>query len=84
LTGKSVEAGLAGTIEGAGGAGTVGGAVQAVAGDLNPSAVDAATTTGQSGKQGPPLKDPISAATNTDAPGGIGHVTIVITRPKIP
>ncbi|HEV7991246.1 MAG TPA: tetratricopeptide repeat protein [Gemmatimonadaceae bacterium] len=85
---KSLEAGLRGTSEGAA-AGTRGGGADAAvsareaAGDLNPSAAGAATSPGGGGEQGPPQRDPVSAATNTDAVGRAGRVTIVITRPKI-
>jgi hypothetical protein len=57
-------------------------AAREAAGDLNPSAAGAATAPGRSGEHGPPQRDPVSAATNTDKPGKSGHVTIVITRPK--
>jgi tetratricopeptide (TPR) repeat protein len=84
---KSVETVFRGTAESAA-AGSRGGdvadAAKAAAGDLNPSAAGAATAPGQSGEHGPPQKDPVSAATNTDAPGRSGRVTIVITRPKTP
>jgi len=86
---RSLEAGLRGTSEGAA-AGTRGNGAEAVAsareaaGDLNPSAAGAATAPGRGGEHGPPQRDPVSAATNTDAPGKSGHVTVVITRPKHP
>ena len=57
-------------------------AARAAADDVNPSAANAATAPGRSGEHGPPQKDPVSAATNTDKPGKSGRVTIVITRPK--
>jgi tetratricopeptide (TPR) repeat protein len=87
VSAKSVETVFRGTAESAA-AGSRGGdvadAAKAAAGDLNPSAAGAATAPGQSGEHGPPQKDPVSAATNTDAPGRSGRVTIVITRPKTP
>jgi tetratricopeptide (TPR) repeat protein len=84
---RSIEAGLRNSGEGiaAGARGNGGDAVASAreaAGDLNPSAAGAATAPGRSGEHGPPQRDPVSAATNTDAPGKSGHVTIVITRPK--
>jgi tetratricopeptide (TPR) repeat protein len=87
VSAKSLEAGLRGSSEGIA-AGARGNGADAVAsareaaGDLNPSAAGSATAPGRSGEHGPPQKDPVSAATNTDAPGRSGHVTIVITRPK--
>ena len=86
---RSLEVGFAGSAEAAatgnrGAGGNVGGAAQAAADDLNPSAAGAATAPGQSGEHGPPEKDPVSAATNTDKPGKSGRVTIVITRPPTP
>ncbi|MDB4882064.1 MAG: hypothetical protein JWL95_830 [Gemmatimonadetes bacterium] len=85
---KSVESGLRGTTEGSAGAASTStdaaDAAKAAAGDLNPSAASAATSPGQTGEHAPPQKDPVSAATNTDAPGRSGRVTIVITRPKSP
>ncbi|MEO6528343.1 MAG: CsgG/HfaB family protein [Gemmatimonadaceae bacterium] len=87
VSARSVEAGLRGTAEGAeagarGNSADAAGAAKAAAGDLNPSAAGSATSPGRSGEHGPPQKDPVSAATNTDAPGRAGRVTIVITRPK--
>jgi tetratricopeptide (TPR) repeat protein len=80
VSARTFEAGLRGTSEGAAG-GAVASARDA-AGDLNPSAAGAATASGSGGAQGPPERDPVSAATNTDAVGRAGRVTIVITRPK--
>ena len=84
VSAKSVEAGLRGSAEGAAvrGNSETADAARAAAGDLNPSAAGVATAPGQSGDHGPPQKDPVSAATNTDTPGKSGRVTIVITRPK--
>jgi hypothetical protein len=83
---RSIEQGLAGTADASPGAGGKARgnseAAQAAADDLNPSAAGAATAPGRSGEHGPPQKDPVSAATNTDKPGKSGRVTIVITRPK--
>ncbi|HEU4721067.1 MAG TPA: CsgG/HfaB family protein [Gemmatimonadaceae bacterium] len=59
-------------------------AARAAADDVNPSSAGAATAPGKSGEHGPPQKDPVSAATNTDKPGKSGRVTIVITRPRTP
>jgi tetratricopeptide (TPR) repeat protein len=59
-------------------------AARAAADDVNPSSAGAATAPGKSGERGPPQKDPVSAATNTDKPGKSGRVTIVITRPRTP
>jgi tetratricopeptide (TPR) repeat protein len=89
ISARSVEAGLAGTREGAiagaaAGAGALAGAAQAAAGDLNPSPAGSATAGTQGAGGGPPEKDPVSAATNTDVPGFAGRVTIVITRPRTP
>jgi TolB-like protein len=85
---RSVESSLRGTAEGAvagsrAGGSDVAGAAKAAAGDLNPSSAGSATASGQ-GEQGPPQKDPVSAATATDTPGRAGRVTVVITRPKTP
>lgn len=88
ISARSVEAGLAGTREGAIAGAAAGvalaGAAQAVAGDLNPSPAGSATAGTQGAGNGPPEKDPVSAATNTDVPGFAGRVTIVITRPRTP
>jgi tetratricopeptide (TPR) repeat protein len=86
---RSLEVGFQGSAEAAatgnrGASGNVGGAAQAAADDLNPSAAGAATAPGKSGEHGPPEKDPVSAATNTDKPGKSGRVTIIITRPRTP
>jgi tetratricopeptide (TPR) repeat protein len=88
LSTHAIEGGLDGTIEGAAAAGShgrgsdVSDAVHAAADDLNPSTAGAATAPGRSGEHGPPQKDPVSAATNTDKPGKrLGRVTMVITRP---
>ena len=86
---RALEIGFESTAEAAAtgnrGAGSaVAGAAQAAADDLNPSAAGAATASGKSGEHGPPEKDPVSAATNTDKPGKSGRVTIVITRPRTP
>ncbi|MEO8561128.1 MAG: tetratricopeptide repeat protein [bacterium] len=85
VSAKSLEAGLRGTSEAAGASGSDAvAAARDAAGDLNPSAAGAATSPGVSGEHGPPERDPVSAATNTDAPGRSGRVTIVIARPKTP
>lgn len=84
LSPQSIEGGLANTADSPGSRGRgseVSAAVHAAADDLNPSAAASATAPGRSGEHGPPQKDPVSAATNSDKPGKSGRVTIVITRP---
>ena len=86
-TGHALEAGLRGTSEGLAGdsrgrGNEVADAAHAAADDLNPSAAGAASAPGRSGEHGPPQKDPVSAATNTDKPGKSGQVKIVIKGPK--
>ena len=84
LSPQSIESGLGGMADGPGSRGRgseVSAAVHAAADDLNPSAAASATAPGRSGERGPPEKDPVSAATNSDKPGKSGRVTIVITRP---
>jgi hypothetical protein len=86
VSGRSIEAGLRGTSEGLaagsrGNGGDAGNSARDAAADLNPSSAGAATAPGRIGEHGPPQRDPVSAATNTDSPGKSGRVTIVITRP---
>lgn len=84
---RAIEGGLQNSAEAPGSRGKgseVSEAVHAAADDLNPSAAGSATAPGRSGEHGPPQKDPVSAATNTDKPGKSGRVTIVITRPGKP
>jgi tetratricopeptide (TPR) repeat protein len=87
VSARSIEAGLRGTSEGfaagsRGNGGDAGSSARDAAGDLNPSAAGDATAPGRSGEHGPPQRDPVSAATNTDSPGRSGRVTVVITRPN--
>jgi tetratricopeptide (TPR) repeat protein len=84
LSPQFIEGGFRGSADDPGSRGRgseVSAAVHAAADDLNPSAAASATAPGRSGEHGPPQKDPVSAATNSDKPGKSGRVTIVITRP---
>jgi tetratricopeptide (TPR) repeat protein len=85
--GHALEAGLRGTADDAANnfrdrGSEVAEAAHAAADDLNPSSVDGATAPGKSGAHGPPQKDPVSAATNTDKPGKSGRVKIKVKGPK--
>lgn len=88
LSTRAIEGGFDGTAEAAGATGShgrgteVSDAAHAAADDLNPSSAGAATAPGRSGEHGPPQKDGVSAATNTDKPGKrLGRVTIMVMRP---
>lgn len=88
LSTQTIERGFDGTAEAAAATGSrgrgseVSDAAHAAADDLNPSSAGAATAPGRSGEHGPPQKDPVSAATNTDKPGKrLGRVTVGIMRP---
>jgi TolB-like protein len=84
---RAIAGGIEGTAEAPGSRGRgseVSEAAHAAADDLNPSAAGSATAPGRSGEHGPPEKDPVSAATNSDKPGKSGRVRIVITRPGKP
>ncbi|MEO7455064.1 MAG: tetratricopeptide repeat protein [Gemmatimonadaceae bacterium] len=96
---STVESGLKGTSEGAvvtsatqgsvtsGGVGSgLSSTVQNAAGDLNPSATNAATggAAASSGATVPGSKDPVAAGTGSDNPTSTAKVTIIIARPKTP
>ena len=100
VTAATVEASLKGTQEGAivaaaqQGSPTLttvsiaglGNTIQNTVGDLNPSIMGIATSSGTtaSGGTAPAAKDPVSEGTGSDLPASTAKVTIVITRPKTP